>query len=135
MQIFSEAVYTNVGKCTKRAVARLSLDKLGWKLSLFQSFHECKTAIAECVTLVHQDDSKQFCTYTTRAAPIGRVARLKFHFQTSPFHTPIKHMNWLCSTLVYSPPLRWDGLLCKKRPTPCLPPPNALTGSRHALRN
>lgn len=71
----------------------------------------------------------------TRVTPIGRVSYLKFYFQISTLHIPIKPMNRSRSTLVYSPPHRWDVRLCKKRPTPCLPPSNAFTDSRHVWRD
>lgn len=44
-------------------------------------------------------------------------------------------MNRSCSTPLYSPPHRLEGLVWKKRPTSCLPPLKALTGLRHALCN
>lgn len=64
LHTFLETVYKHVGKRTKRAVARVSLDKLGWTSSLTQSFERCKTAIADRVTLAHRDESKRLCIYT-----------------------------------------------------------------------
>lgn len=58
-----EAVYTHVAKRANHAVARVPLDKLRWTSVLSQSFDECKTVIAERITLAHRDDSKRLCNY------------------------------------------------------------------------
>lgn len=58
LNTFLESLYVHVGKRTKRAVARIVLDKLGWDSTLTDDFETCKTAIAECVTLSHKDKSK-----------------------------------------------------------------------------
>lgn len=64
LHTFLEAVYTHVGKRTKRAVTRVSLDALGWDSSLTQAFEKYKNSVAKRVTLAHRDDSKRLCIYT-----------------------------------------------------------------------
>lgn len=64
LHTFLEALYTHIGKCTKRTVSPISLDKLGWNSSLTCSFGACKTAIADRATLGHRDRSKHLCIHT-----------------------------------------------------------------------
>lgn len=61
---FLEKVYKHVGKRTKRAVARVSLDQIGWSVARTHAFEACKKAIADRVTLAHRDDTKRLCIYT-----------------------------------------------------------------------
>lgn len=64
LHTFLEAVYTHIGKRTKRAVICVFLDTLRWDFSLTQLFHKYKNAIAKSVTSAHRDESKRLCIYT-----------------------------------------------------------------------
>lgn len=61
---FLESVNTHVGKRTKRAVGRVSLDTVGWTPEHTIAFDACKTAITARVHLAHRDESKRLCIYT-----------------------------------------------------------------------
>lgn len=59
-----ESVYLNTRKRTKRAVARVSLDALGWTPELSSAFESCKRAFIDRVTLAPRNECKRMCIYT-----------------------------------------------------------------------
>lgn len=61
---FLESVYAHAGKRTKRVVAQVSLDSLGWSPFQTSAFDACKHAISDRVTLAHRDEDKRLCVYT-----------------------------------------------------------------------
>lgn len=64
LHVFMESVYYQVGRRTKRAVTRVSLDYHGWTSALHDSFEAFKAAIAARVTLANRDEWKHLCIDT-----------------------------------------------------------------------
>lgn len=53
-----------MSRCSKRAVASTPLRDVGWNSELSDAFLERIKAIAQGVTLAHQDNKKCFCAVT-----------------------------------------------------------------------
>ena len=64
LHIVMERVYTQAGKRTERAVARIQLVALGWGASELSVFEKCKHALAHQVTLAHRKAEMRLCLYT-----------------------------------------------------------------------
>lgn len=59
-----ESVYDFAGKRTKRAVARILLDKVGWSQTETDAFQRAKNALVHQVTLAYRDEALRLCVYT-----------------------------------------------------------------------
>lgn len=92
---FMESVYKHVGRRTKRAVSRTTLDALGWTPSLTDAFIACQKAIVARVTLAHRDESKRLCVYTDASDShwSGMVTQVPVHDLSKPYaqqaHDPL----------------------------------------------
>jgi hypothetical protein len=56
-----EAVYEHAGARTKAAVSRVSPSKVGWRLTNYVAFQECKDALASATMLPHPNYDHWFC--------------------------------------------------------------------------
>jgi transposase InsO family protein len=94
-----EIVYDRAGKRTKRAVARITLDSVGWGPSEKQAFDDCRGALAHQVTLAHRDDAKRLCIFTDASdtAWSGILTQVPFHDTCKPFseqnHVPLGFLS------------------------------------------
>ena len=59
-----EQVYQKAVKRTKRAVAKVALNEIGWESEHTKAFADAKTAIGNSVTLSHPDPTKIKCLFT-----------------------------------------------------------------------
>eukprot|EP00178_Gracilaria_changii_P000257 TRINITY_DN1027_c0_g1_i1.p2 TRINITY_DN1027_c0_g1~~TRINITY_DN1027_c0_g1_i1.p2 ORF type:complete len:1106 (+),score=114.18 TRINITY_DN1027_c0_g1_i1:5972-9289(+) len=109
---FMERIYESAGKRTKRAVAAVQLETLGWSETELNAFHNCKEALSRLVTLAHCDDRLRLCIYTDASDTnwSGIVTQVPYEDLSKP-HKLQRHSRLsFCSGRFNSTQLEWSTL-------------------------